>query len=1235
MSSLSERVRRGSRLGVLFLLLAPFLAGVSAFAQLPTGTFLGTVKDSSGALVPGANVTARNEETGTSRSIATDSSGEYRLTALPPGHYDLTVDASGFNTATQTGVVLDVSSQVTLNFDLQVGTTTQKVVVSGEAPLVDTTSASLGGLVSEQKIEDLPLNGRNFLDLALQQPGIAQDTVLVNSGGGTQGTVFSSNGAPIISNNFLLDGTPTQNVFGFNGASAVGSSLGLDGIREYRVITSNFSAEYGMRMGSQTTIVSKGGTDQFHGDLFEYLRNGGLDARNFFTTQQEVCPNATTYSSACRNPEYQRNNFGAAFGGPIQKDKTFFWAVYEGLRQVQGNPVITTSPSTSPATSGCWAAAVTGTVNNATQCAGLPSYPYTVPSAVLPLLQLFDPADSQYIQLSKENVNYGQIRVDHTFSMKDSAFVRYTIEDSNEYVPGPGFGTTPNGYKEFEDYETSRDQYITVSESHIFSPAVLNAARISLSRTSLPTFIVANPSSGDPALGVPSVPVNGANVSFNAGNPLGLVALGNGLSTFGNAFTPLGPDPFSPNFHLQNWSSVSDDVFWTRGKHAFKFGFLGNRIQIIDTEGGGTLGAVYFSTPSGGNPLDYMIENGVNQETATIPGGVNHRDYRMYTLGFYGQDDWRATSRLTLNLGLRYEFNTTVNESSGLQTTVLNPTATVSCAGWVAGQCSPDWTNPLSFQPFVGNPSLKNFSPRLGFAYDPKGDGKTSIRGGFGIYYDVATPGLATFPYTNGDAPYHGTYTVSTAGFAGPGMHFAPGFVSNSGIWSYPYVLTNSAYTSSYFSINPLGAYPGATAAFGGFNYNSNFAVPTHNISQPYTDQWTLTVDRELPGGMALAISYVGSQAHHLWNEQDLNPCQPTGSINGVPDWINSANANCPSANLMFPASHSCTYYLYNGASYTQVVKTDGRANCNYKIYAAAQTNGMAWYNGLQVVLQKRVSHGLQFQSSYTYSQNLDTMQGQGSIDAEVNTPATPVTFDKGKDPLNATHNWRFNTLYNLPTKAQSQGFVSKVVNGWSVQNIVALQTGFAFTPVAPTYVGPGIDAALSGDAGSFYERPVYVTSAIQAAINCPLGSLSTVPGYAGMMCNPNAAVYNPKTVIVGQPTEWFNYNMFTTAPWGQLGNVSRGILNGPSLIDWDFSVHKDTKVGFLGEAGSLQFRAEFFNILNHTNFLNNPAGSQNNGIVPPGVPQTSILVTPGTTPATLTQALSGRDIQFALRLVF
>jgi hypothetical protein len=255
---------------------------VPCFAQLPTGTILGNVKDPSGAVVARATVTAQNVETGTTRSIMTDETGTYRLAALPVGHYNLKVEAPGFKPTTQRGLVLDVSQEAVMNFSLEVGSTSDQIVVSGEAPLVNTTTASLGGLVNEQSLAELPLNGRNFLDLTLLQPGVLQDTVVINLGGGTQGAIYSSNGAPIISNNFLLDGTPTQTIFGYNGASAVGSTLGLDGIREYKVITNGFSAEYGMNMGSQMTIVSKGGGNQFHGDVFEYLRNRVLDARNFF-----------------------------------------------------------------------------------------------------------------------------------------------------------------------------------------------------------------------------------------------------------------------------------------------------------------------------------------------------------------------------------------------------------------------------------------------------------------------------------------------------------------------------------------------------------------------------------------------------------------------------------------------------------------------------------------------------------------------------------------------------------------------------------------------------------------------------------------------------------------------------------------------------------------------------------------------------------------------------------------
>src|SRR2546422_7411529 len=342
MGGVFGHVRWGYRVGLFAMVLVVLVAAIPGFAQLPTGTILGTVKDASGALVPGAAVTVQNLETGTSRSTLTNETGAYRLAALPVGRYDLRVELAGFKATTQRRLVLSVGDETVLNFSLEVGTPSQELVVSSEAPIVNTTTASLGGLVNEQKLAELPLNGRNYLDLTLLQPGISQNTVVIQLGGGAGGTIYSSNGAPIISNNFLLDGTPTQNVLGYNGASAVGTTLGLDGIREYKVITNAFSAEYGMNMGSQMTIVSKGGSNQFHGDAFDYLRNRVLDARNFFDTSYGQCL-ASNAGNCKRNPPYERNNFGGAFGGPIRKDKTFFWGVYEGLRQVKGNPVITKS----------------------------------------------------------------------------------------------------------------------------------------------------------------------------------------------------------------------------------------------------------------------------------------------------------------------------------------------------------------------------------------------------------------------------------------------------------------------------------------------------------------------------------------------------------------------------------------------------------------------------------------------------------------------------------------------------------------------------------------------------------------------------------------------------------------------------------------------------------------------------------------------------------------------------
>jgi outer membrane receptor protein involved in Fe transport len=1057
-----------------------------------------------------------------------------------------------------------------------VGTTSEEVQVSGEAPLVNTTTASLGGLVNETKLAELPLNGRNFLDLVLLQPGVSQDTVVVRLGGGGEGTTYSSNGAPIISNNFLLDGTPTQNVLGYNGASAVGTTLGLDGIREYKVITNAFSAEYGMNMGSQMTIVSKGGSNQFHGDAFEYLRNRVLDARNFFDSSYGQCL-ASNASNCKRNPPYQRHNFGGAFGGPIRKDKTFFWGVYEGLRQLKGNPVIAKGIP-GPCVANGTRTVAQGNPNGAdfrvtpADCGGLIGGPITVNQAIRPLLALYDPADTNYTQLSDQSVNYGQMRVDQNFGMADSLFARYTIEDAFDVVPGPGFGASVYGFKEFANAEPSRSQFITLSESHIFSPALLNTARISFSRTNILADLVANPSQT-------GQPVIGPNISYANGQPMGLVVIGsNGSGS--STFTTMGPDFAAPNFHLQNYWSLGEDIFYTKGKHALKFGFLGNRIQLITGETVWGRGRVNFA---GG--LSAFLQNQPSQEFAAIPGGIGRRHFRYETYGFYGQDDWRATSRLTLNLGLRYEFNTVPVESQGYNTTLLNPGARVDVVG------GPNWTSPLTVEPYLRNPSLKNFSPRFGFAYDLTGKGKTAIRGAYGLYYDVATIGSTTFGYVVGDPPYRSLQAVTPTSFA-------PGFVSaNPGPFQPPFI------------------FPGATNTFQGFFPASPLSLTQHDIRQPYLLSWNFSVDQQLPGNIALTASYVGTRGLHLWGQGDVNACIPTGFVNGIPNWANTQGPGgtptaCPSRNLAFPSGHTCTVITSLG---TTLQVPSGRANCNFGYDNSVQTTSASWYNSLQVSVQKRLSHGLEFQSAYTYSKNLDLPQGRLFIDGEVPNPRAPRSIDRGKSIFDATHNWRFNALYALPA-SKSSGFLSKLVNGWSIQNIVSAQTGFALTPAAPGDVALNTTTSINGG----YERPELVTSANIGDVTTCVGSSGLSP--LGRQCNPRAVVYDRATVMTGNPNRWYNPNMFTTPMPGFLGNVGRGVLPGPGLVNWDFSVHKNTPLGLLGEAGNLQFRAEFFNILNHANFVNNPPNG--NGIV-------------GPTAGALTVARDGRDIQLALKVSF
>ena len=437
MQSTLDRQKCLQNAAVVFLLVV-FLGAAASFAQNPTATILGVVRDGTGAVIPDTSLTARNVETGQTRTTVSASDGSYRFSAMPVGNYEVQVLQAGFQTAVRSGLRLTVGLEAVVNFTLQVGAVEQRVEVTAEAPLVNTTTSSLGGLVDELKVSELPLNGRNFVGLALLQPGVQQSRVRTG-GGSIAGLAYSSNGAPLASNNTTLDGARINAMGSSSTAtSATGNTLGIEGIQEFRVVTNALSAEYGMAMGSQMVIVSKSGTNTFHGSLFEYHRNDNLDARNSFDRTEDE-------SAGKRLPPFVRNNFGGSLGGPISQDKTFFHANVELLRERKSESRI---------------AAVLPTrckVGNA--CTGpdeTPGFdgdgnPIPINPTIMNWLDIWpEPnlGDDEFADNPGSPIDqqYGQVRIDHTFSDTDTMFGRYTIDDSEtdspRGLPGVGSGTT-------------------------------------------------------------------------------------------------------------------------------------------------------------------------------------------------------------------------------------------------------------------------------------------------------------------------------------------------------------------------------------------------------------------------------------------------------------------------------------------------------------------------------------------------------------------------------------------------------------------------------------------------------------------------------------------------------------------------------------------------------------------------------------------------------------------------
>jgi len=1150
------------------------LLAIPVVAQLPTATILGVAKDSSGGVLPSVTVTVTNVDTGLTRTVKTGDDGEYRLPELPVGRYEVKGEHTGFKIVTRKGITLEVTEQAVINLDFEVGSTDQVVVVTEEAPMVNTQNATLGGTVNETKMTELPLNGRNYIDLALLQPGVDKDKNQNNQGG----TSFSVNGAPPRSNNFTLDGAVLQNMLGRSPvAGNSGDALGLDGIKEYTILAGTFQAEYGLGMGSQMVAVSKSGTNQFHGDVFEYIRNDAFDANTFFNNQSNT-PKAPL----------RKNQFGGAFGGPIKKDKTFFYAVYEGIRETQGVPITNPVPS-----AGCHPANATaannygaGTIISAAQCPDIGSdvtlSPYTAGLlALIPLPNpgsVFDPVSGNPpVQTVNDHnslgENYGQMRFDQTISDKDSFFARYTIDNAIQ-------NETVGDFSYFREAPTARNQWITLAENHIFSPMVFNAVRISFSRTNA-VILEAN-------VGLPG----GTGPQLVPGFDTGIVDL-NGPG--GGNYAEFGSVNAAPQtYNRQNIYTLSDDVNWTRGKHAFKFGVLLNRFNEASQATNSFNGQIIFNTVS-----DFLVANPLQVEFAPTFATEN-RDFIFNTYGLYGQDDWRVTQRLTLNLGLRWEFMNTPHELNGRQSRQIN-----------------DFTDPFTSGPVIQNNSLKNFSPRVGLAYDLFGNGKTAIRGGAGIYYDMGNIGTALGQTANGSLPYAGLVDINP-GVGSPQIPSIQSWEATLGTTGFPLPIPDQV--RSFYTPDAQGVF---TPTFIDYNWKS-----------PYMIQYNASVQQELPWNMALGVAYVGNHGVHLPMVRDGNPIPPTSfGPCGDPASV------CVGGQVPFWDSSAPNYTNLNS-----------HFGSDINVATAATSR----YNALQVVLQKRAGHGLELEAAYTRSRVTDETQGQSNVQDCITSGGLLGTYplntsvDKGPACFDIRNNWEINVLYHIPQFVKSNGFLSKVANGWFMSSIVSIQSGQPFSPLIAT--NRSNSGVLQGGQG---DRPTINTPALIAKYFNP-SVCTSMPGQPAAGSNPcvyTPIPYDPNKVITGDPNNWVNGAMFSLPPdctgpgltncsdtVGQLGTVLRNSLVGPAERDWDFSLVKDTKLGFLGEAGNLEFRAEFFNVINHPNFSGQHFSTQIfNGACPqPCTPEIGPFSEQPTNGRVNAEVQDGqREIQFALRLEF
>src|SRR5882762_708481 len=1170
---------------VLITLLALLFAPLFSHGQ-GLGSIVGRVTDPAGAAVAGAQVTATQEGTGFSRSATTDTEGLYVIPSLQPAIYNLTVEAKGFSTSKESGVTLLADQTLTVNVSVKLGVTTEVVTVTGNALQVDTATSTLKQVIEQQRISELPLNGRNAAQLTLLVAGAVNSP----NGGADQGATktfpgavtYSANGARQNSISYQLDGgnyvdeyTNVNQPFPFP-----------DALQEFSVQTSNYSAEYGSNAGG---VVTKSGTNNFHGDAFEFVRNPAFNAQNFFATP-------TTPDRV------KRNQYGGTLGGPIIHDKTFFFGGYQrtafrnlvlGSQKVVGqtdianflasgpfiDPSSTTNPpahfpgTIDPAVAtllgiipGCNVAGC-GAAFNAS--AGQPD-----PNAKFSLVGAIPAGLNPTVPFSKpdtENFDSAIGRIDHSFRQSDKLTGRYEFD---RFTKAAVFN--PKQLVSYTDATFAiTAQNFLAHETHVFSPRLLNDFRFSYSR---------EVSHRGPGSKVVSAKAFGVSLPFQpTPNAIQGVGVQGGFS--------FGDNPAA--FFTRNNYTWANDLSWEKGRHDFHFGVSVER-SLVDLDN-------QFNQPGifgFGNSDNYLSQSSINavpagslstyqlflagilSDGASVGNGFalqqgagEFKNNRATFIGVYVQDNYRVTRRLTLNLGLRYEPAFPWSDTG-------DRWAQVNLVAMATGTVSKVYPNAppgIFFSEQNGIPSdpgmPKNalntnwtgFAPRLGFAYDAFGDGKTSLRGGAGIFYDTRVMGMLSNRFVD-EWPFSPQFILSTAGNSAPTASSSPGSFSDP-LCQQP--ATQAALNCSGAQAANYPKFPSPFPAPTNFAYIPPFneiAVsydPSGNYHVPTTYEWNLTIEHQLPSNILFRVGYVGSRTLHILETQYYNagaPCDPTipGNCNG------KANGSISSAGKAGTGLANCTVFISSGGKF--------KTNTFSSTVQADITDINASYHSLQTSIEKRMSHGFTVLANYTYSKSLDDLPfGEGVSGFDNGYSALPSNdpgrhkFDYGPSGFDHTHVFTGSYVWHSPAIKGSSTFLRYLLGDYEIGGIVSAASGRPITVLQGTEIsGTGIGQ----------DRGTYIAGVDPYSSNSCAGVTAKCVSWLTL------AAFQPTKITAGCTPPATSCN--NPAIFGTLGNVGKNALRLPRTSNWDVQVSKYFN---FSERWRLQIRAEYFNVLNHPNF--------------------------------------------------